>query len=763
MHTGGSNTQLTRDVGADAAGNRIVVGAYSAGSAVFGTYSLPWTTSSTDPTLSNKNGFIVKISPTNTVLWATRISSIFKSDVNAVSVDGNGNIYVCGGYSGTCSFYNAGSPTTAVQTMPWNATDGRRGYIAKYNSSGILQWAVRGVSQASGEMCADIAVNSAGTELAVCGRLGFGFSPLSLSAGTYVARLNAATGAVTWAYNNSNDGNYSTSDQSYGICFDNSNNIIVGARMNGSSTIVRGASGGSISLTSNATFAATYSKYALSGTILWARAVSASVSATQTYMNSIVTDSDNNIYLGGCVDPKSAVYNLSFQGSPAVSLSIPTTPANQAFIIKILSNGNASPAVMHFKGTGSKESISLIRNPCDVMYASVLAGGSCTFTDASNTSFTETFLSRGASVIKFNKQCNFLLSDSWIAWPVQATFHVAGNNSSKIICAGTTNGTISFPTTGGPVTLTAPVNDVLSAEINDINAIPAPSVILNAPVVICNGNIINLSATVSGTGPFTYTWAVYNIISGTFTTVSTSATPSATIPPSAYQPNIFNYGGVNYVWVSVTVTNCSGSSTTRSIWVEIKDAIQFSQVLNQDVCYSAGPSAPNAIFSTTAVYADSYEWFYSADGGATWITCVGIYPGASTNSLTVNNIIPSMDGYLFRCVMLGICNSTVTLPALLNVVPCPFKLASPNEDEVTEAIIYPNPASASVTLHTETASAENPEQFALFDLAGRVVMTEMVMQTQSQFRLDDLPAGTYVWQLVTKGGTTQQGKLVVTE
>lgn len=77
--------------------------------------------------------------------------------------------------------------------------------------------------------------------------------------------------------------------------------------------------------------------------------------------------------------------------------------------------------------------------------------------------------------------------------------------------------------------------------------------------------------------------------------------------------------------------------------------------------------------------------------------------------------------------------------------------------------LYPNPAAGMITLRTETASAETPKQFMLFDLTGRIVLNKPVTQAQQEITLAGMPAGTYVWRLVAASGTTQQGKLVVTE
>jgi hypothetical protein len=765
MHTGGSSfIQNSREVAVDASGNRIIVGSYSGGSAIFGTYTLPWTYQVTNPILSTNNGFVLKISPSNTILWAARISSEFSSAPNAVTVDNSGNVYVAGGHSGTCAFYNGNNPTVSVASLSYPATSGRRGYIVKYNSSGILQWVRQGISGASGEICSDIAVNNAGTEIAVSGRLLSGIASLGLSAGSYVAKLNSLTNAVVWAYNNSNDADY-ISTSKYGITYDNVGNIIVGGRMNGTSLLVKGASTTSTTITSNASFCATYSKYSTSGSLVWSKALSGSIAATQTYLNSIVVDSDNNIYIGGCVDRKSSSYNLIFPASD--TLSIPSTILNQAFIAKISGvNGNAFWAMSARGTSGEKECVALVRNACDVIYAAVRTGTSCTFTDAFSTSFTESISGSGCSIIKFNKSGAFLLSDSWVASPVSRVFHIAGNNTNVIGGAGTTSGTISFTTTGGPLTLTAPVNDVISTLITDASAIPAPSVSLSAPIAVCNGFNISLSAAATGTGPFSYTWSVFNLVTSSFVSILSTSVPSTNILPANYQPYVFNFGGINYVWVAVTVTNCSGVQTTQSIWVEVKDAIQFSQVLNKEVCYTSNLTAPNAIFSVNALYADTYEWFYSTDNGITWDSCVGVYPGASTSNLTVNNITSSNNGFLFRCVMQGLCNSAATSPALLSVVPCPFRLAADNTESQAAsepAKVFPNPANNQFTLQLyNTDLAENNALLQILDLSGRTILEQTITQTQTEISTAQLPAGTYLWRVHEYSGSVQQGKLIIT-
>ena len=83
--------------------------------------------------------------------WAKSIGGCNNESVYEMAVDNSGNIYITGTFNGTVDF-DPGTGTT-------NITSSTGGYVAKYNTSGELEWAT--ASQCCTEF-EGIAVNSGG-------------------------------------------------------------------------------------------------------------------------------------------------------------------------------------------------------------------------------------------------------------------------------------------------------------------------------------------------------------------------------------------------------------------------------------------------------------------------------------------------------------------------------------------------------------------------------------------------------------------------
>ena len=81
----------------------------------------------------------------------------------------------------------------------------------------------------------------------------------------------------------------------------------------------------------------------------------------------------------------------------------------------------------------------------------------------------------------------------------------------------------------------------------------------------------------------------------------------------------------------------------------------------------------------------TYQWQISINSGSSWsdISNGGIYSGATTNLLLIDNVILSMDGYLYRCIMsaAGIATSVTSGGAFLLVQEDVFTFISSLNDQ----------------------------------------------------------------------------------
>jgi hypothetical protein len=126
-HAGGQGNEEGLSVSTDASGNIYVTGYFETTSLVFGTY-----------TITNATGlpdiFVVKYDAAGNVLWAQGFGGSQLDIAYGITADGAGNTYITGIFSSlSVLFGNYGVINTGTNTPD--------AFIAKFNSSGVPQWA----------------------------------------------------------------------------------------------------------------------------------------------------------------------------------------------------------------------------------------------------------------------------------------------------------------------------------------------------------------------------------------------------------------------------------------------------------------------------------------------------------------------------------------------------------------------------------------------------------------------------------------------
>ena len=76
--------------------------------------------------------------------------------------------------------------------------------------------------------------------------------------------------------------------------------------------------------------------------------------------------------------------------------------------------------------------------------------------------------------------------------------------------------------------------------------------------------------------------------------------------------------------------------------------------------------------------------------------------------------------------------------------------------------VFPNPASTSITVRI-AGDVEYPVQVQIIDLSGRTVQEKTQVIAEQQYSLDNLAAGTYLYEILNHSGLLQRGKLVFTK
>ena len=214
---GGSSDESGRGIATDASGNIFLTGLTNSSNAIATVGAYQTTTGGTSAT------FIAKFNTSGVRQWATYYGGSGNDDGRGVTVDGSGNIIMLGITNST----NAISTTGAHQTVYGGGS--YDAYIAKFNTNGVRQWATyfggsstdegRGIAtDASGNiLIAGYTVSS--TAIAT---VGAHQTIKSTGGDAFIAKFNSS-GVRQWASYYGGDGQ----DQGKGVASDLSGNIIL--------------------------------------------------------------------------------------------------------------------------------------------------------------------------------------------------------------------------------------------------------------------------------------------------------------------------------------------------------------------------------------------------------------------------------------------------------------------------------------------------------------------------------------------------------
>ena len=201
-----------------------VVTAYSANGSPFGT---------TLPNAGLVDGFVAKYNSSGSVQWIARIASTGNDYARAVAVDrSTGDVYVAGYTAATTTYYNANG-TTTVPTTP--ASGGNDGFLAKYNTNGVVQWAraIPGAAGSTSDNVYALAVDRRGNAY-VGGLLnqsiGVGFVGTMRAAGVYSVIQYDKYGIARWVQRIQGQGAISGSPlpvTTWGLAVDRDCNVVL--------------------------------------------------------------------------------------------------------------------------------------------------------------------------------------------------------------------------------------------------------------------------------------------------------------------------------------------------------------------------------------------------------------------------------------------------------------------------------------------------------------------------------------------------------
>ena len=268
---GGTTTDYALGIAVDASGSVYVTGYYQ-GTSTFGGTSI-------SSVGSNADIFVAKYSSAGVFQWVRSAGGAGSDIAAGIDVDGSGNVYVTGRYEGTATF--GGLFTTSVGNKDI--------FVAKYNSSGTVQW-VRSGGGAGFDEGTSIAVDGLGNVYVTgqhIGTLTFDGTTIVLAnhINIFVTKYNSA-GTFQWARSAGGTG----FDEGNGIAVDASNNVYLTGRYDGTAnfggTLIASAGGSDVFV----------AKYNSAGTAQWARSAGG---ASNEFGLSIAVYGLGNIYVTG--------------------------------------------------------------------------------------------------------------------------------------------------------------------------------------------------------------------------------------------------------------------------------------------------------------------------------------------------------------------------------------------------------------------------------------------------------------------------------
>lgn len=316
----GNSTSIPTSIKVDNSGNVYSTG-FISGIADFDPGPGSYTLSSISPPQSV---FIYKLDVNGNFVWVKQIKATVLGVGNSLSLDGTGNVYVAGNFSGTADF----DPGASVFNLTSNGASDI--FLLKLDSNGNFIWAKQiGGTQPDAPYYTYIDANNIYTTGFFEGIVDFdpGTSVLNLSGNggsdVFISKLDL-NGNLLWAKNCGGTQN----DEGRFIALDGTGNIYLTGNFNGTVDFDPGLG------TSNSMSAGSTDAFALkldaSGNYIWAKSMGGGAN-DWNYKGAI--DSDNSIYLCGQFSGIS-----DFDPGPSI-VSYTSAGSDDAYILKLDSNG----------------------------------------------------------------------------------------------------------------------------------------------------------------------------------------------------------------------------------------------------------------------------------------------------------------------------------------------------------------------------------------------------------------------------------------
>ncbi|MFH1320953.1 MAG: T9SS type A sorting domain-containing protein [Bacteroidota bacterium] len=543
---GGTDTIVGYGIISDNSGNSYITG-YFKGTVYFD-----------DDTLISTGGrdvFVTKYDLSGNVLWAVRAGSTTNDEGFGIKIDGIGNIYVTGYFTGTSSFGTNTLNSAGIQDM----------FLAKYNTAGNVVWAKRAGNIGWDEGDA-LSVDALGN-IYVTGTFEwnviFGTDNLFSSgySDVFIARYDSAGNAI-WGAGGGGAGWY---DSGLGIAVDESGNSYITGYYYGPATF------GAYTLTLIGSYDMFLVKYDASGNELWAKK-GGGTGVNGDWGTGIGIDMFDNCYVTGRMEATSTF------GSVVLN----STGAEDVFVVKYDPAGNA---VWGKKagGSGFDAGNAIVLDNSGNCYVTGIFQGNAYFNNDTLNSLSgvNVFVAKLGIVSKNDVSCN----------------GVCDGQATVDYTAGVPPYTYLWNTMDTTQTIDSLCAGTYSVDVVDANSdtVSGSAIIIEPPALIYNVASItdatcygffdgNVTGSVSGgSGGYTYLWndslgqttaTVDSLCAGTYSVTVTDADGCMVIDSiTVNEPAIlaFTTDSINVSCTggndgSATVTTSGGISPYTYLW-----------------------------------------------------------------------------------------------------------------------------------------------------------------------------------------------------
>ena len=393
---GGTGNEYEASITTDSSGNMYVVGCFD------GTVDFASNFGSSDSKTSSGqlDIFVTRINSDGSYGWTRRIGGGSYDYGYSITIDGSGNVYVTGCFSGIVDFASDfGSADSKTSTGSYDV------FITKINNDGSYVW-TRQMGDTSYDSGKSISSDSSGNVYVTGCFSGivdfasdFGSADSKTSAGDddiFVTKINS-DGSYVWTRRMGGTG----SDCGNSITTDSSGNVYVTGTYNDTVNFMSDFSG-----TDNRTSVGGCDVFVTrlnnNGSYEWTRCISGSDDDGESSM-SIISDSTGNVYITG-----------NFRGTVNFASDFSGTDSIESFeysfdvfVTKIISNGSYG-WTRRIGGTGDDFSSSITSDSDCNVYVTGQFGGTVNFASDFGGSDNKTSLSGGdVFVTRLNSDCSY--------------------------------------------------------------------------------------------------------------------------------------------------------------------------------------------------------------------------------------------------------------------------------------------------------------------------------------------------------------------